>query len=173
MFLLDFRINHRRVLVGTTADSAAIVALNRFKRDRDKYIGQNEMGAQVEVSRSTDIEQDLNIEDSEWVDNATPGIDIGATLYTQTIQLPMPTNEAQSRKDHLRLLFVGNLESPWSQEDFESLDPTLDDPIEVITKREILPFKIRAIWVFDQRTGEVLKKLTAPKEDEPNPLSVR
>jgi len=72
----------------------------------------------------------------------------------------MPPEEAQLTKPNLRVLLVCTLDKPWIMRDVVSVEPKIDQPVDITNSVGLLKVKVKEIWVFDQKTGAIFKKVS-------------
>jgi hypothetical protein len=78
-----------------------------------------------------------------------------ATDYP-TIYVPMSPEQARNAKANLAALFVCELASPpHAGKAFDSFTPTIDTPVESVTRMFYVNVRHPSVWVYDQATGEV------------------
>jgi hypothetical protein len=127
--------------------------LRGFRHDEGSYISTNAFGAKVRVSKFHDEDYSVTFFTDYYKDQVFHRSDRVSFL------LPMASEEARRRETGLRFLLVCRLIDPWAESEVESHDPTIDDPNEFTVKTHSLDAVLQSLWIFDERTGEVLKKV--------------
>jgi hypothetical protein len=162
-YVIRFRLDR-----ATLGDDDSPVLLNLFsvKKHSDEYVGANAFGAEATVTKWVEDEYDVDVASSGWLQNETLGDKY--SVLSQEIHVPMPPNEAFKRNGSLRLLFIGRVETPWFKQTIDGSTATLDSPVERITTHKILAFHVITVWIFDVRTGEILKRIKDSGYDSPD-----
>lgn len=134
----------------------ASLSIQRSTIKRETYMGSNAYGAKVEVLREYIVDSKLAI--VNWL--ALPGLDKLSDLKRPkvTLNLNMSPDKARQCKNSLRLLIVGNMFDPLVGESFASTKPTLTNPIEALIITNAIFINVSSIWVFDQKTGEIIAR---------------
>jgi hypothetical protein len=120
-----------------------------------KYNASNSYGASTMVTEV--ITRRTNIAFSNYAEFFKNDICIKATL-----------EEAKSTKEHIKVLFIGELESPFFSSTFDHDKPTMDSPTEITTTNNYIYLKLIEVWIYNQKTGLILKKI---KPDQPTVTS--
>lgn len=126
----------------------------------DRFVGQNSYGATAEVTSIVGAEFGLTIENETWLtpvrSDAPPSENTGVTL-----QLRMTSGDARDLADHLRVLLICRLTSPWlRQRAFAGSGPTVQSPYDGLIYYKYLHIEPEALWIFDERDGKVIAKFT-------------
>jgi hypothetical protein len=66
-----------------------------------------------------------------------------------------------SLKPDAKLLLVCRLTEPWLRTTASGHDPTFSEPFETIVGESYLQVIPEQLWVFNSRTGEVVRKVAA------------
>ena len=127
------------------------VLIRRVIVVNDSYIGCNAFGAKVKVSRSLQETYGIVFDQNNWL--------IGSG-YNFNYSIPMAPNEARALKTELKLMLVCRLQQPWLRQNAFNSDATIDDPHEMIVEGNFLQAVPEQLWIFNQRTGEVVRKLS-------------
>ena len=60
------------------------------------------------------------------------------------------------------MLFIGTLEEPLISSGFIHIPPKRDKPREFTISENFIYLNVKEIWLYNQRTGEVLTKIKSP-----------
>lgn len=61
--------------------------------------------------------------------------------------------------DRLRgVLFICKLRPPLFHKDYSKQEPTFNDPWDVFTEHKTLYVELKAIWIYDTASGEIIRK---------------
>lgn len=123
---------------------------------RDNYIGSNAFGAKVSVARTYAEQYGLALSQKNWLLHSPSD----ETSRTFTYLLSMRPEEARATKTDAKILLVCLLSRPWLRHAVHSHDPTIDEPTETVIEENYLQISPEQVWVFNQKTGEVIRKLT-------------
>jgi hypothetical protein len=127
----------------------------------DRYMGENTYGATAEVTSILSREFGVTIENGTWLTPARAG-SLSLEQTGVTLPLPMPPAVAKDFADHLRVLLICRLTSPWLREtSFVGSGATIQSPYEGVTIYKYLHISPEALWVFDDRDGKVIAKFTS------------
>jgi hypothetical protein len=132
------------------------VTVRVIVRDRNSYIGTNAFGANVKVDRTYKEELGGVFAQGNWL-FGPPGDPAREMRYL----LEMAPDEAKVLKPDIKLLLVCHLAAPWFHHSAHGHDPTIDEPYETLIAEHYLQILPEQLWVFNSRTGDVIKKLTA------------
>ena len=72
----------------------------------------------------------------------------------------MTPDDAKALKTDAKLLLVCRLAEPWLRQSAHGHDPTINEPYETIVGDNYVQVVPEQLWVFNQKTGEVLRKLS-------------
>lgn len=139
------------------------VTLRSVEYDRGSYLAGNAFNAKARVTsyRIDEFGVHFDINENAYLD--PPTLESEHPL----VSLPVPLAEAIKLKPALRVLLVCNLIDPWIDFDVSSHDPTITEPEEWTASYRNVNVKLLGIWVFDQRTGKVLEKVSAGSKPFP------
>jgi hypothetical protein len=138
-----------------TADSSiAGITVRDTKAGRDTYVGSNAYGAKTTVTRF--VRENYNIA----FDKELPQ---GISWMKLTISIT--PNEARILKPRLSVLLICKLKTfadppLLAFECYKFLDPTIHSPIDSFTTKKYIHTDLKAIWLYDTVTGEVLARHT-------------
>jgi hypothetical protein len=121
-----------------------IISIKTNEISHDTYTGSNAFGATRLITRSY-------LESYGVAFSTSLGLDV---------TIPMPPEEAQLTKPNLRVLLVCTLDKPWIMRDVVSVEPKIDQPVDITNSVGLLKVKVKEIWVFDQKTGAIFKKVS-------------
>jgi hypothetical protein len=136
-----------------------------FSEKTRTYKGTNGYGAIVEVSsynskiwkiklKQSNLHQFVSIND---IDKYSRSIDIGLENITPII--------AKEYKNNLRVLVIAKSEDPYTSETSRNTDATYDSPIETVTETYKIHCSAIEIWIYNFKTGAVLKKFKIPSTE--------
>ncbi len=136
----------------------------------DVYQGQNTFGAKVNVTKIERICIGLS-----WQNTKDFGAKDRNILESFALkqELPMPLEVARNTKAHLRILAVFQLFELHNQftKDMKNLyggiqkdykKATVQSPFEIVTTYYLINAKISEFWLYNEETGEILKKIRLP-----------
>jgi hypothetical protein len=72
----------------------------------------------------------------------------------------MTPDQARAVKEGGRVLIVCRLVEPWFRETVHGHEAKIDDPYETTVSDNYLQVVPQQLWIFNQKTGEVISKLT-------------
>lgn len=125
---------------------------------KDSYIGSNAFGAQVEVESTYSENYGVLFNQGNWLFGGTkPADPLNGRHFTYL--MPMAPDEAKAFKANVRLLLVCRLSPPWYRQTSVRNAPTLDFPHDYHVEQNYLQAEPEQLWIFDQQTGEVIRKL--------------
>jgi hypothetical protein len=132
------------------------ILIRRVIRDADSYIGSNAFGAKVEVSRTYAEEFGVAFPRDNWL--------FGTVKYGRmfTYLLPLSPDEARAFKADAKLLLLCRMSPPWFRNSAHGHDATIEEPYETIVGDNYLQVEPEQLWIFHQKTGEVIRKLSGP-----------
>jgi len=78
--------------------------------------------------------------------------------------IPMDLEVARATKSDLRLLIIGELESPYIQVTSQTSNPTLDHPSAGEKVKRNIVTEVKQIWLYNSNTGDVVAKW--PKDSD-------
>lgn len=90
------------------------------------------------------------------------GLGIQRDTYPVKINKSMSRDEAVRVKPLISAYAIANLEEPYKINDSESTTASLDSPSEWLTTYLGLWVNLKAIWLVNRRSGEVIAKVEAP-----------
>jgi len=137
-----------------------------------QYTGKNAFGATADVTSLVIGGFGITAENGTWL---TPIGELSARAsYPQsgslaliehtgvTLPLQMPPMVAKDVSDHLRVLLICSLTSPWlRQTTWVSSGATIQDPSEGSITSKYLHVSPEAVWIFDERDGNIIAKFTS------------
>lgn len=130
----------------------SVVSITIMSGEKGSYIGQNAFGAKTRVSKREATRCMVKfIEDIDGLSNII-------------LKFPMAMDEAKRIKGSVKILYIG---SPIkSTRDTSYWEPDINYPYS--TKAEILflDMRLKEIWLYNYKTGEILLKCTDPKSFE-------
>lgn len=147
--------------------------IRRVVQSSDTYIGTNAFGAKVTVTRTYAEDYGVALDQNNWLLHSSSDAYNGTFRYL----LPMGPEEARATKADAKLLLVCRLSAPWFRHGAHGHDPTIDEPREAIVGDNYLQVSPEQLWVFHQKTGEVIRKLSessvASEKDQQFALRLR
>lgn len=137
-----------------------------------QYTGENAFGATADVTSLVIGGFGITAENGTWL---TPLGELSARAsYPQsgslaliehtgvTLPLQMPPLVAKDVSDHLRVLLICSLTSPWlRQTTWVSSGATIQDPSEASITTKFIHVSPEAVWIFDERNGNIIAKFTS------------
>lgn len=121
---------------------------------KDSYVGGNAFGAKVKVERTFLKEYGIAFDPLNWLFRTSPKYDLQTTY-----SIPMTPNEARAFKSDAKLLLVCTLIEPWTHETSAGHRATVSEPYEIISTKLYLQAVPLQLWIFNSRTGEVIRKI--------------
>jgi hypothetical protein len=123
-----------------------VVFITQISGEKGTYIGQNAFGAKIRVSKRDATRYIVNFGSKLERDLAS------AIIF----KIPVPRDKAKRLKDSIKVLYIG---AP--SETYQSttrLIPEIDDPRDMNMTICWLTMWLKAIWVYNYNTGEILDK---------------
>jgi hypothetical protein len=124
--------------------------------DRGTYIASNAFGAKVEVEKTYSRDNGVAFSKDNWLFRGSES----GYLRKFTHLFSMPPEQARALKDGGRVLLVCRLVDPWFRETVHGHEAKIDEPYETTVSDNYLQAIPEQLWIFNQKTGEVLSKLT-------------
>jgi hypothetical protein len=118
-------------------------------QNKGVYVGQNPFGAKKEI-----VKLDLSTYSILPININEFSLDCRGLNF----RLNMNSNKAKKSKDHVQVLYIGRLTSPFIKSESFFKDATFDFPMEGINAINYLFFELSEIWLFDEISGEILYK---------------
>jgi hypothetical protein len=134
--------------------SMGTVLLRSSTTAAGQYIGTNAFGVRKIISRYNKIVYSLVVK-RRGGPIATDSYD----NWSIAIEIPMEMPEAIALKSRLRVAFVCTVSGQEIEHDDQITKPTVTEPMEIHWHIRSLPVEINTVWVFDVRTGHILKTL--------------
>lgn len=128
---------------GEQGDYLQIGSNKRHIRD---YLASNAFGKKAQVSESVFHVYKLFI----------------SPHTNTTFDIDLTPEAAKAVKNDARVLVLCHLESPWYITESNHFAPEIDSPSDFTVYDHYLPAVIDEVWVFNQRTGNILKKVKVP-----------
>jgi hypothetical protein len=130
--------------------------------DTGKYMASNAFGAKVEVEKTFSQDKGIAFSKNSWLfrTSQNPYVREFKHLFS------MPPEQARALKQEGRLLLICRLENPWFRETVHGHEAKMDEPYQTTVSDYYLQVVPEQLWIFNQRTGEVLSKLTASMVSE-------
>jgi PDZ domain len=149
------------------------VRIRRINIDRDSYIGSNAYGAKIKVDRTYASEFGVAFNQGNWLFRTAERYSLQQFSYL----LAIGPDEAKALKADLKLLLVCRLTDPWFRHSAHGHDPTVTEPYETLVDENYLQISPEQVWIFNSRTGEVVRKLSessiAADQDQQLSLKLR
>lgn len=121
-----------------------------------EYLAQNIFGVKFKVKKVVSESIELNIVNYEKLQ--LKEIEISSEKAV-TFDIPMDMSKARNVKENLKALIIGELTYPYISSSGRSTEGTITSPTDVITTQQILRLKVLQLWLYDFKTGEILKKI--------------
>lgn len=118
----------------------------RASKDRASRVGQNAFGATVEVTSIQNL--DISI--------ATPLANVKSGRPPNSLRIP--PSEARHLVKNLSCLLVFTIEPPFYYEGYDTIPPTMSNPVQISTQDIVIFGKVIGLWLFDSKTRQVLAK---------------
>lgn len=130
---------------------------HKFEKGRS-YAAKNSLGAKATVTQYFYSNFYLAITNiADFV-----GYDKGFMSAEINLKLEVPADKARLLKSNLSVLYIADLIHPYYALGGNELQtPTIADPAKTNVLDHYLVARVKAIWIFDRTTGEVLVKLSA------------
>lgn len=132
------------------------VLIRSIVRDRHSYIGSNAFGAKVEVRSSYSEDYGVTFNQDNWLFRSSEDYQRKFTHLLATTP-----DEARALKPDAKLLLVCRLSEPWLRHSAHGHDATINEPYETVVGDNYLQVLPDQLWVFNDKTGDVILKLTA------------
>lgn len=138
-----------------------VLQIESVVMERRDYMGSNAFGATVKVHEVFFQDYGVAFRPDNWLFRSSEG-------YTRKFEysIPMLPDEARAWKAEGKLLLVCKLESPWMHHSAHGHDPTIDDPNETLVDENDIQVVPTALWVFNGRSGDVVRKLTGSADEQ-------
>jgi hypothetical protein len=165
----------KRFLLEEDQPTLDAVPIRRVKTGRDSYVGSNVYGASAKVDRTYSDEFGVAFGTDSWLfrsshdDGPVVGDGVDDIERRFSDLLAMGPEEAKALKPNATLLLVCRLTEPWYRAGAHGHDPTFSEPYETTVGERYLQIIPDQLWVFDKRTGEVVRKLSERPEPGGNP----
>lgn len=121
----------------------------------------NAFGVQVKVTSKISESAGIGFEYdslSTWMLKNLPYHQFsGSSVSAKAVSLPMAPDDARSKIDHVKLVFQYELAQPYRINDSTGVLATIDLPVRSAEQQTIVVGTLKAIGVFDDRTGYILK----------------
>ena len=75
------------------------------------------------------------------------------------VSLELSPEQARLAKYNIKIMFVGKLAPPYLSGYFDFTRPTIKDPQEKDWDGDNLTIELQQVWLFNQKTGHVYKKI--------------
>jgi hypothetical protein len=125
--------------------------------DTGKYMASNAFGAKVEIEKTFSQDNGIAFSKNSWLFRTSPNPYVREFKHL----FSMPPEQARTLKQEGRLLLICRLENPWFRETVHGHEAKMDEPYQTTVSDYYLQAVPEQLWIFNQRTGEVLSKLTA------------
>ena len=132
------------------------ILIQRIVRNRDSYVGSNAFGASGEVRRTYSEEYGVAFSQNNWLFGGSERLRPRFTYL-----MAMSPDQARAIKVDAKLLLVCRLSPPWFRHGAHGHDATISEPYETLIGDSYLQAAPEQLWVFNQKTGEVIRKLSA------------
>ena len=131
------------------------------------YMASNAFGAKVRVHEASWDEYGIAFEPASWLFPSPSG------SPSFTYKLKMTPDEARALEPYAKLMLICRLAEPWLKSSAGGGDATFDEPYQNFVGEKYLVVNPEQLWLFNVKTGEVVRKLSASSvprdEDTSNP----
>jgi hypothetical protein len=127
------------------------VLIKRRVVGKSKYLGANAYGAK------TVVHSEKHAEFSLAFSNGLLASKDGAFSW------PMTVGAAREAKPFLRVAVVAVQNQSTLYTDESQSKPTMETPVEFITRRSYFPAEVIEVWIYDFRSGKVYEKFASEK----------
>jgi hypothetical protein len=124
--------------------------------DRGTYIASNAFGAKVEVDKTYSRDNGIAFSKDNWLFRRSES----DYLRSFTQLFSMTPDKARALKEDGRVLVVCRLVDPWFRETVHGHEAKIDEPYETTVSDNYLQVIPEQLWIFNQKTGEVLSKIS-------------
>lgn len=144
--------------------------LKTIEEEKRQYVGSNAFGVERDVTSYRDTRYRLEFINQKAMTKIV-GTD-GVHVETPLIRLSLSPSEAKIIKQNIRLLYIcrpvpfndeshrkSSLPNPYTITNYDGSNATLDRPTSSFTTYNNISVELMGIIVFDDSTGEILKKL--------------
>lgn len=143
------------------ADKEEIIANVSFKSGKvgwlETHYHSKSLGAHVGVTR-----MGVKFHVASYI-GTSAGLEINnATNKDIFFSKPYPRDEALRIKPFIRAFAIATLEHPYKIDESISSTASLDNPNEWLTRYRGLSANLKAIWLVNTKTGEIMEKFEAP-----------
>lgn len=135
------------------------------------YIGTNDFGVKRTIQRIRETDTVIGTDQPNWF-LADYVRHIGYQDETG-FQIKMNSDEARHFSHSLAAILIGSLSPPFLTQDHSQSEATVSHPIELSMTVDNLNIMLRAIWLYNVVTGEVVKKYNTEEYMESWPLRVK
>jgi hypothetical protein len=154
MFTYDADAKLMRRKITMFGSSMANILLRSSTTAAGQYVGMNAFGVRKIINRYNKVVYSLAVKRS----GGPVAIDSSDNWFI-AVEIPMETPEAIALKSRLRIAFVCTVSGQEIEHDDQITNPTVTEPTEIHWHVRSLPVEINTVWVFDMRTGHILKAL--------------
>jgi hypothetical protein len=131
------------------------IVIRRTVLQQEKYVGTNAFGAKVEITETYSKLYGITFNQNNWLFGSSRDFE-----RTFIYSFPMPLDQARTFKEDARIMLVCRLTEPWLRESASGHDPTINEPYKTLVDENYLVATPEQIWVFNQKTGDVIRKLS-------------
>lgn len=128
--------------------------LERKVLSQAKYVGSNAFGVQKTVTSSLQREYGIALAPD------TEGISSQPEQPMLKFDIGMGAEEARSVKQRLGMLIVCFIRQSKPLKDVSGREATIDDPFEYADEESYIYIQADGFWVYDTKSGDVIRKLT-------------
>lgn len=151
---------------GFPAGHADWFAIKRSSKNLGSYVGTNAFGARVRISRMVEALYEMAPSDFTWFVSQTRATEhpISYVDGEFSVALTCTVDQAKALRPYLSVLFVVSPTEPFYKTDEWSYPATFDLPISLTGTSRALVVSIKAIWVYNSRSGDILLRIVPPVE---------
>jgi len=155
-------------IAGDYLSSPLNVAWSSLSVPVGSYVGSNAFGVKKLIHKVKRTNLNLSVDTPDWF----------LASYTKRVRygvspgfvLPVNAADAERFSQTLRVLLVGSLRAPFVTRDIGGSEPTITDPVDLTTIEQTVHVQLRAVWLYDVRTGSVVAKFDAPRFERDWPV---
>ena len=132
--------------------SMNLVSVRSTKLKSHQYIGGNAFGATLPIDATSYHDYDIAFVETSWLHDSVD-------FQTSGYMFHMAQEEAIELTKAPGILIISHLVEPLYGNGWHSVKPTFDLPIDTHTDFDYLRVVPNELWIFNQRTGVVYRKL--------------
>jgi len=131
------------------------VVIRQTVLDRSTYTASNAYGARVQVEKTYSEDHGVAFAKDNWLFRSSGGYDRKFTRL-----FAMTPEQARTVKEDGKVLLICRVVEPWFRETVHGHEAKIDEPYETTVRDNYLQAIPMQLWIFNQKTGEVVTKLS-------------